>query len=333
MSSNRVIGGEAGNNENLKGYYLADGAHYIMVDGTEYDDIFPLFDWRKLPGVTCYESKEVLPLLTFKGYRNPSDFVGGLSHENEGISVFSLDRDGLKAKKAWFYTKDGVIALGTDIQSGNTNTVTSTINQTYLEGKVYVKAKQLEEASKSKNLANVNWVYHHKIAYHNLSKTTLSLKIEEQKGSWGEIAKIYNTDKLKANMFTLFVNHGKQPKAANYAYFIQPNVSLKEVKSYKPNFKVLENSAKAQIIHFTKDDKFAFVIYQPFTFSHPKLGNIKFEQAGLYSLVKEKNKWNITVADPIQKLSEIAIQFNQQKHNISLPQGQDLGKSVNYLIP
>ncbi|MRX47914.1 polysaccharide lyase family 8 super-sandwich domain-containing protein [Pedobacter puniceum] len=333
MSSNRVIGGEAGNNENLKGYYLADGAHYIMVDGTEYDDIFPLLDWRKLPGVTCYEGKEALPLLTFKGYQNPSDFVGGLSHKNEGISVFSLDRDGLKAKKAWFYTKDGVIALGADIQSGNANAVTSTINQTYLNGKVYVKAKQLEEVSKSKSLNHVDWVYHHKIGYHNLSKLPLSLKIEEQKGSWGEIAKVYNTDKLQADMFTLFVNHGKMPKAANYAYFMQPGVSLKEVKSYKPDFKVLENSAKAQIINFTKDDKFAFVIYQPYNFSHPKLGNIKFEQAGLYLLAKENAKWNITVADPTQKLSEITFQLKNQTHQIALPKGQALGKSINYLIP
>jgi chondroitin AC lyase len=249
------------------------------------------------------------------------------------MAVFSLNRDGLKAKKAWFYTKDGVIALGADIQSENANVVTSTINQTYLKGKVFVKAKQLEEASASQDLNEVDWVYHNKIAYHHLDKAPLSLKIEEQSGSWGDIAKLYPAEVIKAQMFTLYMNHGKQPKAAQYAYFIQPNVGLKEVKSYKPDFKILENSAKAQIIGFTQEDKIAAVVYQPFSFSHPSLGNILFQQAGLYLFKKENAKWAVSVADPTQKLSEIAIQFNQQKHNISLPQGQALGKSVNYLIP
>ena len=61
MSSERVKAAEALNNENLKGYYVGDGATYIMVDGNEYDNIFPVWNWRKLPGVTCYQSTECLP--------------------------------------------------------------------------------------------------------------------------------------------------------------------------------------------------------------------------------------------------------------------------------
>ena len=80
MSSERVKGSEALNSENLKGYYVADGATYIMVDGNEYNDIFPVWNWRKLPGVTCYQSNEPLKVLTINGYRNNNDFTGGLSN-------------------------------------------------------------------------------------------------------------------------------------------------------------------------------------------------------------------------------------------------------------
>ena len=34
---------------------MADGATYIYKDDKEYLDIFPLWDWRKLPGVTAFE--------------------------------------------------------------------------------------------------------------------------------------------------------------------------------------------------------------------------------------------------------------------------------------
>ena len=63
MASDRVMGVETMNGDNMKGYYMADGALYIYKDATEYYDIFPLWDWRKLPGVTCYDDVRPVPLL------------------------------------------------------------------------------------------------------------------------------------------------------------------------------------------------------------------------------------------------------------------------------
>lgn len=41
MASDRIIGTEMMNGDNMKGYYMADGATYIYKDGKEYLDIFP----------------------------------------------------------------------------------------------------------------------------------------------------------------------------------------------------------------------------------------------------------------------------------------------------
>lgn len=41
MASRRVIGTELVNEDNLKGYYLGDGATYYYVRGDEYLEVFP----------------------------------------------------------------------------------------------------------------------------------------------------------------------------------------------------------------------------------------------------------------------------------------------------
>ena len=55
MASDRVIGTELINEDNLKGYYMADGALYTYIRGDEYHNIFPFWDWRRIPGITTYE--------------------------------------------------------------------------------------------------------------------------------------------------------------------------------------------------------------------------------------------------------------------------------------
>lgn len=62
MASDRVVGVEMMNGDNMKGFYMADGATYIYQDGDEYLDIFPLWDWRKLPGVTAFQSDDPMPI-------------------------------------------------------------------------------------------------------------------------------------------------------------------------------------------------------------------------------------------------------------------------------
>ena len=61
MASDRVIGTELVNEDNLKGFYMGDGALYTYCRGDEYLNIFPFWDWRKIPGITAYESEAPVP--------------------------------------------------------------------------------------------------------------------------------------------------------------------------------------------------------------------------------------------------------------------------------
>ena len=53
MVSNRTMRCEYGNGENLKTYFMSDGCTNIVVDGNEYANIFPVWNWTRIPGVTA----------------------------------------------------------------------------------------------------------------------------------------------------------------------------------------------------------------------------------------------------------------------------------------
>ena len=63
MASDRVIGTELVNEDNLKGFYMGDGALYTYCRGDEYLNIFPFWDWRKIPALPLMRAR--LPFLLF----------------------------------------------------------------------------------------------------------------------------------------------------------------------------------------------------------------------------------------------------------------------------
>ena len=136
MASDRIIGTEMMNGDNMKGYYMADGATYIYKDGKEYLDIFPLWDWRKLPGVTAFEDNAPMPLIKSYQPRNKGTFVGAVSDEKQGMTVMELDRAGVKAHKAWVCTDDFILCLGAGIQADSNLVVTTSIEQCHKNGEL-----------------------------------------------------------------------------------------------------------------------------------------------------------------------------------------------------
>lgn len=131
MASDRVIGTESGT-DNVKGYYLADGALYTYVDGDEYTDIFPCWDWRKVPGVTCYQEDKAVHVMGWLEKQNKGSFVGNVNDGTIGLTSMDLVRDGLYAKKTWIFTPDYVLCLGAGIRSDSSYQVNTSVEQAVL---------------------------------------------------------------------------------------------------------------------------------------------------------------------------------------------------------
>ena len=331
MSSERVIGAEAGNNENLKGYYLGDGACYISVSGKEYYDIFPLWNWRNLPGVTSFESNEPLKLLPWTGYRNNSDFVGGISNGLNGIMAFELNRDALTAKKSYFFINNQLVCLGTGITTLNADPVVTTLNQTWLNGTVNYFDNDVNVLKPETEITNqkATWVYHDKITYVPLQNTKLNISNKTHTGSWHDIIAKYPNETISGEIFTIKVSPEIQPTNASYAYAILPDFQPKNNKKLNLNFEIISNDNEAQIIKSKNNKVFLMTIYNPIKKKIKALGTIDFKQAGLYQLEKIDNKWEITLADPTQKLDKMEVTFKNKTYHFIMPNGVYKGKSIH----
>lgn len=330
MSSRRVIGAEAGNKENLKGYYLGDGACYISVSGKEYDTIFPLWNWRNLPGVTSFESNEPLQVLDWKGYRNNSDFTGGISNGLNGVMSFILNRDGLTAKKSYFFIENQLVCLGTGITTSKIDSVVTTLNQTWLNGPVNYFAENLEVLKPETALTSqhVNWVYHNQITYVPLQNTRLDISNQTHTGSWHDIIAKYPSDSISGKNFTLKVTPEIKPTNASYAYAILPDYKPGKTETIALKFEIVKNDDQAQIIK-TKDGQVVLIaVFEAFKQDFPAIGELNFKQPGLYQIDRNKEQMQITMADPTQKLDMMEIIINGREFSSEMPKGAYRGKAV-----
>ncbi len=321
MCSRRVVGAESLNNENLLGYHLADGALYLYRAGDEYDEIFPVWDWRKLPGVTCGQEKRPLP--AFREYRIDRDFVGGVTDGVRGCAALDYSRDGVVAKKAWFFGVDGVVCLGAAIASETNASVGTTLNQCLLRGAVAVKRTGHEPATASAGesaLTEVEWVEHDNWRYVFLEPTAVHLRLGPQTGNW---RRVFNnpstpTADVTRDVFTLWLDHGSKPGGDRYAYAIvqagagaAPRISLNSELA-----QVVQVDARTVAAVFWRSSRIELA---------PHFGVAVDQPCVLLVDLPTKRAF---VADPTQKLRRLTLIVNGVTREVALPGGGDAGRSV-----
>ena len=234
MQSVRTIGFETTNKENMRANFSADGAVLVRVDGDEYKDVAPCWDWHHVPGVTAYDDG---PLFGAKGKRpyNKSSRVFGKAGDDFLVAAMELERDGLHARKAWFFTPDGIVCLGAGISMDKGFPVTTAVEQNHLRG----------EVKKGKN-----WYWHDSKAYVMLDKARFSLAPAEHKGDWFAIAPYYSKDIVTQQLFDLYIEHGTNPSGASYAYMVLPvSADGKQAAGWvKKQVSVLSNNEALQSV-------------------------------------------------------------------------------------
>jgi len=347
MCSERVGGAESCNSENLQGYHMGDGAAFLFQTGQEYENIFPFWNWKRVPGTTIHQNEEPLPILSCSGYHIETDFVGGVSDGKTGIAVLDYNRDGLTAKKSWFVFDDIIACLGAGITSSEGDSVTTSVNQIFQEGDTWIK----EETEKkfpdgSADLQNPPWVWHNHTGYFFPKGGNLKLETGLVSGSWNTVASRYPDKKEEANLFQLWLEHGVNPSAESYAYFILPHATIKDLvrmESIRP-FEILQNDEKMQAIVSRDSSVAGIVFYQ--TGEADLFGGIEVDQPCLVMLKKEKGSIKVSISDPTQKLKKIRLSLNgsfsltgkvknvafdteKSVLTVTLPSGGKAGKTVS----
>lgn len=340
MCSERVIGAESCNSENIQGYYMGDGATFLYQTGEEYRNIFPFLDWKKIPGTTTQQDDDPLPVLTASGYRIESDFVGGVSDGENGVAVLDYNRNGLKARKSWFMMDGKIVCLGTGISSSKGLEVTTSVNQSFLKGSVLIKSNGTEiEAKEIEEIKDPSWILHDGLGYFFPAGGKLKLDAKSAEGSWNWVASRYPDERINGDIFKLWFDHGTNPAASSYAYVLIPNADkiILNKQQSQPSFLMINETDRQEIV--SSDGSSAGIVF----YSDGKsdiFGGIKVDQPCVLLLKKNTGGLVISVADPTQQLSAVQITIDGafeyggatvQKGNttlsIQLPTGGEAGKS------
>ncbi len=294
MSSNRVIGTELVNEDNLKGYYLGDGATYYYTQGDEYLNIFPFWDWRKIPGVTAYEDKAPLPDISRTHSGNRTDKVGGLSDGYHGMAAMELNRDSLKAYKAWVFTDDFVICMGAGISTNKSLPVTTSIEQCLKKGDLFLwNKREWLPVSEAKLHDSDLRFYHNHIGYIVLNADTCVAEAGERTGQWADFMKMYTPAVVTGETVSIHLRHGIQPQHGSYLYIVLPASKRDSVSSFDiKNVRVVQNDDIAQIVYLPRTECYWAAIYHPGKMvieGEPFVANL----SGIYKLTKSVGKLKI----------------------------------------
>ena len=340
MSSKRVVGTESVNSENIQGYYMGDGLALLSVNNQAYQNVFPFWDWKKLPGTTIAQDTAKLPIIKFRDFKTNGVFVGGVSNGENGIAVMDYDRDGLKAKKSWFMFNDFIVCLGTDISSDKNEETTTAINQSFLKGNVVVsKTGHIQKTTRKQKNTAIDWVLHDSIGYLFPKNQNTNIATNILVGSWNKVAKLYRPVLLTEHIFKLWVSHDTRPTNAAYTYILVPNASEEKMINLHENhpFKIV-NTAVFQSVESVDETLAGMIFYKK---GNSKLkGGLAVDHPCVLLLEEKADHLQLAISDPTQTLKTVKVTLqghyttiNSTYHNgktqleVTLPQGEHAGES------
>lgn len=318
MASERVIGTELVNEDNKLGYYLGDGAMYVYVNGDEYHNVFPFWDWRKIPGITCVESQQPIPLRSGATSRNQSAFAGGVSDGQYGLAAMELRRDGLAANKCWIFTGRFVVCLGSGIQAGAWP-VTTAVEQMVKTGGLMMLGKD----SKWQEIEHVGLgveaplrFYHGNTGYVILSGDSCRAETTSRKGQWFDVMGMYTPRILEKEIMSVYIQH-LPGKIAEYAYVVMPAASQQEVGKFDlTRLTILCNTPEVQAVSYNGTGYIA--AYQPCAVRLSAKESLQIRTSGLYLIKKYRGKTVIYATDPTRKNKQLEVIFNHKPLNLKV---------------
>ena len=264
MASTRTVSGECGNEENKQGQDLSDGVTNVYVSGREFEDIYPVWDWRRLPGTI--EAQAPMPppgtgtnscqaFIQDLHAKHRTQFVGGTSDGSVGITVMDFrSRGELSVRRTWFMF-DGVVIVS---NTGGTTAlvehpVATSLDQRLANGNATYALRTAAAPFATPPLElgvgpNVTltttllaWLHHSNIGYvplptprmaaagrGALPRYTVRASLQNQTGSWENITQTRDAHPVTKPLFTAIIDHGSMgttPLDVSSTYAIVPGVA------------------------------------------------------------------------------------------------------------
>lgn len=352
--SNRKYSQEIGNSENMKGFWGAEGTMNVQLKGNEYYNVFPLWNWSRLPGTTL---PDTIPVLKDKapgsGDRRGTDpFSGGVSDSLYGATAYVVKNDlGLSAKKIWFMFDDEIVCLGTGISSSLTYPVATTLNQTIAatdglalsaNGRV-VHHKNNKDLDLSFN-KGIDWVLHDQVGYVFPERSKVNLSVEKRQSDWTgiEMTGAKATKKVESkSVFQLTLEHGTKPASSKYAYILLPGIKMEhQMKAYlkNENIKIASNTDKLQAVYHKELQIWQMVFYERDVQFDDSQARVSTDIPAVLMLKKLANgKYQLHAADPSHLHHKLNVKIGLKGSDVrtvtlDLPQQQYAGQTASVLL-
>ena len=311
--SKKIVSTEMGNGENLKGYHLGRGTQFIVRRGDEYEGIFPIWDWEKIPGSLCEQTGQKLPIYNWsKGAEGNTTFVLGVSNGKSGCFTYDYNKDGVKAHRSWFCFGNKIVVMVAALNHQTTHNVYHSINQSFLKSDVYADSKLMSTEMLSKS--RVRSVWHDSIAYlFQPSDYNIQLSRKNQSGSWHDISTAQSNDSITKPVFSVGIDLGKTNDKGSFAYTIVPNCGIKDVQKLAASktISILQNTAEQQIVWNTESNCLQAVIYSPSVITLPwQKMQLELTKPGILVIKRVGNSLKMTVQQEGVKAQEREVIIN-----------------------
>ncbi|MDA0709427.1 MAG: polysaccharide lyase beta-sandwich domain-containing protein, partial [bacterium] len=247
--------------------------------------------------------------------------------------------------KSYFFFDSGFVCLGAGISAQKPEAVLTSVNQCLRQGEILL----LKEVPKSmdqglKRVQNLRGVFHAGIGTYFLADQQVVVRADIQEGSWKDLeANSRQSETLKKEVFSVWIDHGTTPRASTYAYAVMPGMDRETFVAHSEDlpFQVLANRVDVQAVAFPNSRTVHMAFYEAGAFQTPDGTRIQVDVPCLVILQDQEALRTLSIADPTQKvltahitLSESSLEKERgagghdREWVVDFPQGEGAGRTV-----
>jgi chondroitin AC lyase len=151
------------------------------------------------------------------------------------------------------------------------------------------------------------WAHHDGFGYLLLERANATLGAARQTGSWQLINGNMPDEPVEKEVFSLWLDHGRDPREASYAYAVASNIALDKMSGWArhPGFEVLGNSTSLQAVRFGALTQVAF--RQPGALELGDGLRLRVDRPCLLMLRRTRWGCRLSLAEPTQSEEQVTV--------------------------
>jgi chondroitin AC lyase len=349
LISERTRRNEVLNHEGRRNRFFGDGVQFTLVHGDEYDELPPVWNFARLPGITAPQTENLHPAVG-SGEPGRAGYAGVLSNVGQGIAAMRVDMDGLEGWKSWFLLERGIVALGSGFSASAefaNDSLNTTLNQTLASGEIFWSNAT---ATETKELpfqilagSAPQWVWHRDIGYLIWDAGgDLKIEAERKTGDWADIG--ISQGEVEKDVFSLYLDHGKNASDAGYAYMVLPAVTLDNTRVFfdRSGIEMLRRDNHVHAIRDSLSGQIMVAFLDAGKLAVNDSYTIEVDRACLLLVEEGEGKTLFTFVDPTCKAFQVNLKISSSAHHgssdtviakrIDFPTGEYLGSSVSVAV-